>query len=71
MQKTLFTRLAGIALVSLTLAACAQMSNDERRALGGAAVGAGVAAATDESIAAGAAIGAAGGALCDDVGICQ
>lgn len=55
-----------------TLAGCMQnMSTDQRNAVVGGVGGAAIAAATDSNIAAGAAIGAAGGALCNDVGICK
>ncbi|MDK3018108.1 hypothetical protein [Pseudodonghicola flavimaris] len=52
----------------LALAGC--LDNDGERALAGAAVGAIAADAFDHNVAAGAAIGAAGGALCDDAGLC-
>lgn len=78
MQSTLFFRIAGVAAVALGLAACDQgygtatgLSPDAQRAAGGALAGAVVAKALDENIATGAAIGAVGGALCDDAGICQ
>jgi osmotically inducible lipoprotein OsmB len=58
-----------LALTTLSLAGCIQ--GDGERALVGAGVGAAAALALDENIAAGAAIGAAGGALCDDAGVCQ
>ena len=44
-------------------------ATDTERALGGAAVGAIAADVLDENVAAGAAIGAAGGALADDAGV--
>lgn len=51
------------------LAGC--MSNDSQRALAGAAGGAIIADVADTNVAAGAAIGAAAGALCDDAGLCN
>jgi hypothetical protein len=60
--------LVAAALVT-TLAGCLQ--TDGERAIAGAAVGALAADALDENIVAGAALGAAGGAFCNDVGICQ
>ncbi|MHC0053869.1 hypothetical protein [Actibacterium sp. D379-3] len=53
----------------LALAGC--LEDDSERALAGAAAGAVVADVLDENVIAGAAIGAAGGALCDDAGICN
>ncbi len=70
MQKYAY-RVAASLLLLAGLAACQNMSTDEKNAAVGAAVGAGVAAATDENIAAGAAIGGLGGALCNDVGVCN
>lgn len=60
--------LAAVALVA-TLAGC--MESDGDRALAGAAAGAVLAGATDNNILVGAGLGAAGGALCDDAGVCQ
>ena len=79
MQKSFLIRLCGVALVAGSLSACAQgyagygagLSPDAQRAAGGAIAGAVVAKALDEKVATGAIIGAAGGALCDDVGVCQ
>ena len=76
MQTALFIRLSGVALLAVGLSACAQgyqtgLSADPQRAAGGAIAGAVVAKALDEKVATGALIGAAGGALCDDVGVCQ
>ena len=76
MQKSFLVRLCGVALVAGSLSACAQgyqtgLSADTQRAAGGALAGAVVAKALDEKAATGALIGAAGGALCDDVGVCQ
>ncbi|MDB6176916.1 hypothetical protein PAF17_05270 [Paracoccus sp. Z330] len=76
MQNSLFIRLAGLTFAAAGLSACASgyqtgLSPDAQRALGGAAAGAVIAEVLDEDIAAGAAIGAAGGALCDDAGVCQ
>lgn len=53
----------------LALAGC--LDTDGERALAGAAAGAIIADATGNSVAGGAAVGAAGGALCDDVGLCN
>lgn len=47
------------------------METDGDRALAGAAAGAIIADATDNNVVAGAALGAAGGALCDDAGVCR
>ncbi|SNT72562.1 hypothetical protein [Paracoccus seriniphilus] len=76
MQTSLFLRLAGLTVAAAGLSACASgyqtgLTPDAQRAVGGAAAGAVIAKVLDEDIAAGAAIGAAGGALCDDVGVCQ
>ncbi|MDP5308000.1 hypothetical protein [Paracoccus spongiarum] len=76
MQTSLFIRLAGVSLVAAGLSACAPgyqtgLSPDAQRAAGGAVAGAVIAKALDEDIATGAAIGAAGGALCDEFGVCQ
>ena len=78
MQTSLFTRIAGGAFLLLGLAACDQggygmggISPDAQRAAGGAVAGAVIAKALDEDLATGAAIGAVGGALCDDAGVCQ
>lgn len=78
MQTSLFTRVAAGAFVLLGLAACDQgygtrtgLSPDAQRAAGGAVAGAVIAKALDEDIATGAAVGAVGGALCDDAGVCQ
>lgn len=56
-------------LASGTLAGC--LSTDSQRALAGAAGGALIADVADINVAAGAAIGAAAGALCDDAGFCN
>ena len=72
-----FTRGAAGVFLLLGLAACEQgygmggVSPDAQRAAGGAVAGAVIAKALDEDIATGAAIGAVGGALCDDAGVCQ
>ncbi|MBV0892328.1 hypothetical protein KTN05_10745 [Paracoccus sp. Z118] len=79
MQTKSFVRIAGALLLAGGLSACAQtgyyggtgLSPDAQRAAGGALAGAVVAKALDEKVATGALIGAAGGALCDDVGVCQ
>lgn len=75
MRTSFFLRLSGVVLIAGGLSACAQgyqtgLTPDAQRAAGGAVAGAVIAKALDEDIAAGAAIGAAGGALCDDVGVC-
>ena len=79
MQKSFLIRLCGVVLVAGSVSACAQqsyggygtaLSADAQRAAGGALAGAVVAKALDEKVATGAIIGAAGGALCDDVGVC-
>lgn len=62
------------ALVGATsVAGCTQGINptDTDRALIGAGVGATVASVSGENVIKGAAIGGAGGVLCDDVGLCQ
>lgn len=77
MQKSFFLRVCGAALLVAGVAACQPgygtglgLSADTQRAAGGAVAGAVVAKALDEEVATGALIGAAGGALCDDVGVC-
>ena len=67
MQKSL--KLFGIVLMGAMLSAC--VSSDIERAGVGAAAGAGAAVILDGDIATGAIVGAAGGALCDDVGLCR
>lgn len=77
MQKSIALRLAGATLLVAGLAACndgyggSGFSPDAQRAAGGAVAGAVVAKAIDGDVATGALIGAAGGALCDDAGVCQ
>jgi len=66
-KKTLFT--ATIFAAAVTLSGC--MSSDLERAGLGAAAGGVAAAALDGNIATGIVIGAAGGALCDDAGLCR
>ena len=71
MQKL---KLAGIAAVlALGVAGCTQNINptDMDRGLIGAGVGATAAYVGGHNVAKGAAIGAVGGALCDDVRLCQ
>ncbi|PPB80312.1 hypothetical protein LV82_02187 [Albidovulum inexpectatum] len=59
-----------LGLVSaVVLSGC--MQTDGERALAGAAAGALVADATDNNVVAGAALGGAAGALCDDMGVCR
>ena len=80
MQNTLF-RVAGAAVVAASLSACAPGANgtygmpaispDGQRALIGAGAGAVAAKAFDGNVTKGALAGAAVGALCDDVGMCQ
>lgn len=77
MTTSMLTRTAAGAFLLLGLAACDQgygmggISPDAQRAAGGAVAGAVIAKALDEDIATGAAVGAVGGALCDDAGVCQ
>ena len=75
MQKSLVLRICGVALITAGLSACTGyntgLSPDAQRAAGGAVAGAVIAKALDERVATGALLGAAGGALCDDVGVCQ
>lgn len=61
------------AVSAALLAGCTQniQPTEADRAIIGAGAGALVADLTDESVAGGAAIGALGGALCDDVRLCQ
>lgn len=63
------TKFAAAALLVSSLAGCLQ--TDGERALAGAAAGALLADNLDRNVLAGAAIGAAGGALCDDVRVCN
>lgn len=70
MQKTL-NRVAICAILVAGLAGCQGMSTDQRNAAVGAGAGAIIAKATDSNILAGAAIGGAAGALCDDMGVCR
>ena len=60
---------AGAFLCAVLVSGCLN-SADGNRAMVGAAVGGGAAALTDGNILGGAALGAAAGALCDDVGVC-
>lgn len=78
MQKSTLLRVSGAILLVAGLAACesngyggSTLSPDAQRAAGGALAGAVVAKAIDGNVATGALIGAAGGALCDDAGVCQ
>ncbi|CAM3022243.1 hypothetical protein SAMN04488021_103117 [Paracoccus aminovorans] len=76
MQNSVILRLSAAALLVGGLAACDQgygsgLSPDAQRAAGGALAGAAVAKIVDGNVGTGALIGAAGGALCDDVGVCQ
>ncbi|PIE15759.1 MAG: hypothetical protein CSA68_04975 [Rhodobacterales bacterium] len=58
-----------IALLVTPLSAC--LDNDVKRAAAGAVAGAVVADVTNGDVVTGAAVGAAGGALCDDVNLCS
>ncbi|MDO5641242.1 MAG: hypothetical protein Q4G26_02470 [Paracoccus sp. (in: a-proteobacteria)] len=77
MQTKTSLRLLGAVLALGTLAACndpyggSAMTPDAQRALVGAGVGAITAKALDERVSTGVMLGAAAGALCDDVGVCQ
>lgn len=62
-------KLLTIPALVLALGGC--LETDGERALAGAAAGAIAADVLDTNVVAGAAIGAAGGALCDDAGICN
>ncbi|WP_095590360.1 hypothetical protein [Actibacterium ureilyticum] len=65
MQYLKFMVAVGCAAV---LAGC--QYNDSERAVAGAAAGAVVAGSTGNNVLVGAGVGAAGGALCDDAGLC-
>ena len=81
MHKSVILRLSAAALVLGGLAACDQggyggggmgsIPPDVQRAAGGAIAGAAVAKIVDGDVGTGALIGAAGGALCGPVGVCQ
>ncbi len=78
MQKSVLLRLSAAAFLVAGLAACesngyggSTLSPDAQRAAGGALAGAAVAKIIDGDVGTGALIGAAGGALCDDAGVCQ
>lgn len=76
MQSSTFIRLSVAALLAGGLSACAQgyqtgLSPDVQRAGGGALAGAAAAKILDGDVATGALAGAALGAVCDDVGVCQ
>ena len=76
MQKSSSSASVASRLWFCGLAACdpsmqTGLSPDAQRAAGGAVAGAVIAKALDEDLATGAAIGAVGGALCDDAGVCQ
>lgn len=60
-----------IAASSMAILAGCQMSADGERAAIGAGVGVVGAAALNGNLVTGAAVGAAAGALCDDVGVCR
>ncbi len=60
-----------ILAISLVGALAGCLENDGQRAMAGAAGGALIADATDNNVVAGAAIGGAAGALCDDAGVCN
>lgn len=59
-----------LALLASSFALSGCLQTDTERALAGAAAGAIIADATDNSVLTGAALGAAGGAVCDDVNLC-
>jgi len=61
--------LALVAILITPLSAC--LDNDVERAAAGAVAGAVIADVTNGSVLTGAVIGAAGGALCDDVKLCK
>lgn len=63
------TKLIIAAAAAIGLSGC--VASDLERAGAGAAVGGVTAAVLDGNIATGVIIGAAGGALCDDLGVCQ
>lgn len=74
MRNTVILRLSGALLVVAGLAACdpnyqTGISPDAQRAAAGALGGAAVAKIVDGDVATGAVIGAAAGALADDVGV--
>lgn len=79
MQKSILLRVSAAVLLVAGLSACesngygggATLTPDAQRAAGGALAGAVVAKVIDGNVATGALIGAAGGALCDDAGVCQ
>jgi hypothetical protein len=64
-----FVKIGAVLALVFPLAGC--LENDAERAVAGAAAGAVVASATDNDIATGAVVGAAGGVFCDDLGICR
>lgn len=68
-MRTSFLLLAGV-LSAAALSACAP-TTDADRALIGAGVGAVAADLDGKNVATGALAGAAAGAVCDDVGVCQ
>lgn len=71
MRKALLLPVAFVGLAAV--AGCTQNINptDTDRALIGAAAGAVIADVAGKNVLKGAALGAAGGALCNDVGVCQ
>lgn len=79
MQKSVILRLSAALMLVGGLAACDQgygggmgsIPPDVQRAAGGALAGAAVAKIVDGDVGTGALIGAAGGALCGPVGVCQ
>jgi len=62
-------RISAALILATALSGC--LETDGERALAGAAGGAILADAFDGNVLAGAAVGAAGGALCDDVNLCN
>ena len=61
--------LPAIALLA-AVAGCTYPATDTERAVVGAVAGGVIADATDNNVLAGAAIGGAGGAFCDNLGLC-
>lgn len=61
-------KIGAVLAATLPLTGC--LETDAERAVAGAAAGAVVADATDNPVLGGAIIGAAGGAFCDDLGVC-
>lgn len=62
-------RIGAVLALVIPLAGC--LENDTERALAGAAAGAVIADATENSVTTGALVGAGAGAFCDDLGLCR